>query len=410
MTPMSRPRIEIGQWGKISTSQQTSGRHRASARYRDTDGQTRTVQAFGSSGAEAERRLRAALHERGRATASDLSPATDIATLGKVWLDELEHVGVLSPQTIAQYRTDVDNTICAARTGIGGLLLREATTSRIDRFVKSISAKHPAKARRIKVVLAGMFGLAARHDAIDANPVREVARIRGSKKDVRALTVDELEVLRRQVQLWESGAVPGSVPTVPELRNRGGRPRARGLLDLVDVLLGTGARIGEVLALRWSDIDLKAEPATVTISGTVVRLPGRMAVGGGLVRQGRTKTDSGYRTVKLPRFARDTLLRLSVEALPTADDLVFPSSAGTLRDPHNVRRQWRDARGDRFAWVTPHSFRRTVATLIDREATTEAAASQLGHSGTAVTRRHYIEKAAAAPDLTDVLERFGAGE
>ncbi len=406
---MSRPRIEIGQWGKISTSQQSSGRYRASARYRDTDGQTRTVQAFGGSAAEAERRLRAALHERGRATASDLSPATDVATLGGVWLAELEAVGEVSPQTIAQYRTDVETTICAPKTGIGGLLIREATTSRIDRFLKTISSKHPAKARRIKVVLGGMFGLAARHDAIDANPVRDVARIRGSKKTVRALSIDELEVLRRHVKLWESGSVPSSAPTVPEPQNRGGRPRSKGLLDLVDVLLGTGARIGEVLALRWSDIDLTAEPATATISGTVVRLPGKMSDGGGLTRQGRPKTDAGYRVVKLPRFTRDTLLRLSVTAEPTADDLVFPSSAGTLRDPHNVRRQWRDARGERFAWVTPHSFRRTVATLIDREATTEDAASQLGHSGTAVTRKHYIEKAAAAPDLTDVLEQFGAG-
>lgn len=389
---MSRPRIEIGQWGKISTKEQPGGRYRAWARYRDTDGQTRTVQAFGGSGAEAERRLRAALHERGRATASDLSPATDLATLGTVWLAEIEHVGELSPQTIAQYRTDVD-TICAPKTGIGGLLLREATTSRIDRFLKTVSDKHPAKARRVRTVLGQMLGMAARHDAIDTNPIRDVARIRGSGKTVRALTVDELEVLRRTVRLWESSTETG-------------RSRTPWLLDLVDVLLGTGARIGEVLALRWSDVDLAAEPATVTISGTVVRLEGKRADGGGLVRQGRTKTDAGYRVVKLPRFARDTLLRLSVEAKATTDNLVFPTRGGTLRDPHNVRRRWRDARGERFAWVTPHSFRRTVATLIDREATTEDAASQLGHSGTAVTRRHYIEKAAAAPDLTSVLERL----
>lgn len=399
---MPRPRIEIGQWGKISSKHQAGGRYRAWARYRDQDGQTRTVQAFGSSGAEAERRLRAALHERSHTSAADITPATDIATLGSVWLAELEHIGELTPQTIAQYRTDVESTICAPKSGIGGLLLRETTTSRIDRFVKSVSAQHPAKARRIKVVLGQMLGLAARHDAIDTNPVRDVAKIRASKKTVRALDLDELAVLRRQVQLWESGA-----PTADAEQSHVGRPRAKGLLDLVDVLLGTGARIGEVLALRWSDVDLVATPATVTISGTVVRLPGKLADGGGLVRQARPKTDAGYRVVKLPAFTRDTLLRLSVEAEATADDLVFPSSTGTLRDPHNVRRQWRDARGERFAWVTPHSFRRTVATLIDREASTEDAASQLGHSGTTVTRRHYIEKAAAAPDLTSVLDQLG---
>lgn len=399
---MARQRIEIGQWGKISTKQQPGGRHRAWARYRDQDGQTRTVQAFGGSGAEAERRLRAALHERSHMVTADLSPATDIATLGEAWLTELEAVGEVSPQTLAQYRADVERTICAPKTGIGGLLLREATTSRVDRFLKSISSKHPAKARRIKVVLGGMLGMAARHDAITENPVRETARIKGSAKTVRALSVDELAVLRRRVQLWESGA-----PIDGEDSAHVGRPRAKGLLDLVDILLGTGARIGEVLALRWSDVDLSTTPATVTIAGTVVRLKGKVADGGGLVRQSRPKTDSGYRTVKLPSFARDTLMRLSVNAEPTPDDLVFPSASGTLRDPHNVRRQWRDARGEQFAWVTPHSFRRTVATLIDREATTEDAASQLGHSGTAVTRKHYIEKAAAAPDLTAVLNKLG---
>lgn len=391
---MSRQRIEIGQWGKISTKEQAGGRHRAWARYRDQDGQTRTVQAFGSSGAESERRLRAALHDRAQVGVTDLTPATDIATLGEAWLTELEASDAVSPQTLAQYRTDVEKTVCAPKTGIGGLLLREATTSRIDRFLKTVSAKHPAKARRIKVVLGGMLGLAARHDAITTNPVREVARIKGSPKTVRALTIDELAVLRRRVHLWESG------PT-------GGRPRATGLLDLVDVFLGTGARIGEVLALRWSDVDLSTSPATVTISGTVVRLPGKLADGGGLIRQSHPKTDAGHRVVKLPSFTRDTLMRLSVDALSTADDLVFPSAAGTLRDPHNVRRQWRDARGEQFAWVTPHSFRKTVATLIDREATTEDAAAQLGHSGTAVTRKHYIEKAASAPDLTAVLNQLG---
>ncbi len=57
--------------------------------------------------------------------------------------------------------------------------------------------------------------------------------------------------------------------------------------------------------------------------------------------------------------------------------------------------------------VTPHSFRKTVATLVDREHGSGDAASQLGHSGTAVTKRHYIEKAIEAPDLTDVLEQLG---
>jgi hypothetical protein len=52
----------------------------------------------------------------------------------------------------------------------------------------------------------------------------------------------------------------------------------------------------------------------------------------------------------------------------------------------NVRRQWRQARKDTgLEWVTPHPFRKTVATLIDKEADT-AAADQLGHGSKDVAR------------------------
>jgi integrase len=39
----------------------------------------------------------------------------------------------------------------------------------------------------------------------------------------------------------------------------GGTRRTSDLHDVVLVLLGTGMRIGEALALRWTDIDLAAE-------------------------------------------------------------------------------------------------------------------------------------------------------
>ncbi|MBM4590285.1 hypothetical protein GS507_19090 [Rhodococcus hoagii] len=48
--------------------------------------------------------------------------------------------------------------------------------------------------------------------------------------------------------------------------------------------------------------------------------------------------------------------------------MIFPSSAGTLRDPDNVNSQWREIRNQLgVADVTSHSFRKAVATLIDDE-------------------------------------------
>jgi integrase len=53
--------------------------------------------------------------------------------------------------------------------------------------------------------------------------------------------------------------------------------------------------------------------------------------------------------------------------------------------------------------VTPHTFRKTLATIIDREADAKSAAAQLGHSSEATTKGYYIVRSAMAPDLTGGL-------
>lgn len=89
-------------------------------------------------------------------------------------------------------------------------------------------------------------------------------------------------------------------------------------------------------------------------------------------------------------------------------DAIFASRRGTWLSPQNVRRQWRQARAEAgFEWVTPHTFRKTVATLIDKEADAKSAAAQLGHATEQITNKHYIAKPALAPDSSDILEQLG---
>jgi hypothetical protein len=47
-----------------------------------------------------------------------------------------------------------------------------------------------------------------------------------------------------------------------------------------------------------------------------------------------------------------------------------------------------------------------VATLVKAEAGVEAAADQLGHAGTAITSKHYVEKTHQGPDLRAILQKF----
>jgi len=88
-------------------------------------------------------------------------------------------------------------------------------------------------------------------------------------------------------------------------------------------------------------------------------------------------------------------------------DVIFPSTNGTLRDPGSVRKQLAKVLGPAgLGWVTPHIFRKTVATALDAAEDLRTAADQLGHTGTDVTRRHYVQKTHQGPDVADVLEQL----
>nr|WP_204149417.1 acyltransferase domain-containing protein [Salinispora oceanensis] len=144
---------------------------------------------------------------------------------------------------------------------------------------------------------------------------------------------------------------------------------------------------------------------TVTICGTIIFVKGK-----GFFRQEWTKSDAGFRTIVLPRFAVAVVMDRKLTAVDNPLDAIFASRVGTWLSPHNVRRQWRQARADTgLEWVTPHTFRKTVATLLDKEADTKRAASQLGHRTEQVTKKHYIEKPAIAPDSSEILEQLGTG-
>jgi integrase len=152
-------------------------------------------------------------------------------------------------------------------------------------------------------------------------------------------------------------------------------------------------------------VDLAVDHPTVTVCGTIVFVKGK-----GFFRREWTKSDAGFRTIVLPRFAVAMLMDRKLTAADNPLDAIFASRRGTWFSPHKVRRQWRRARADTgVEWVTPHTFRKTVATLIDKEANTKSAAAQLGHATEQVTKKHYVEKPAVAPDSSDILEQLGAG-
>ena len=379
---MGRPPLPLGTMGEIRCYQLNSGKFRAVVYFRDYDGVTRQVERVGRTETQARNRVREACRDRGRTDAAGgVTSATTVAALAEEWFSEIQaavDVGERSPGTGRLYRDRIDNQIVPA---MGAVRLREVTVSRVDRLLKETRDRHGvAVSRATRTVLSGMFGLAARHDAIRANPVRDAAPIRSRSKERHALGMEEVWDLRARLAA-DQQAIDWDLP------------------DFVDMMLATGLRIGETAAVTWPAIDLEA--GTVEVRGTVIRLTGK-----GLIIRWKPKSRGSWRVIELPDWAVTMLRKRRVDGVDNEWQAVFTSPMGMLRDPSNTQADLRkvlDRAG--YSSITSHTFRRTVATLMDRAGlSARAAADQLGHAQVSMTQDRYYGRRVAKTGAASVLE------
>jgi integrase len=231
-------------------------------------------------------------------------------------------------------------------------------------------------------MLGMIMAFAVRREIVDRNPVKEASRMKQPPHTPKALTMEQIAAIRLAAREW---------------RMEEGRmgPRSDGQVrDIIEVMLGTATRIGEVLALRQCDIDLDADPPRMSITGTLV-----VHTKAGVHRQEHPKTHESNRVIGIPQFAADVIRqRLALLDPEDVEHLVFHSRVGTPLTPYNVRRTFRGIlrnAGLEGLNITPHSFRRTGATLLANELGLRAAADLLGHTSTSTTKAHYAE-----PDRT----------
>ncbi|MGH3684476.1 MAG: site-specific integrase [Pseudonocardiaceae bacterium] len=381
---MGRPPLPVGTAGEVRIYPVRGG-FRARCLVRDYDGKVRELERFGRSQAKAKIRLREAVRDRHRVEAdAEITSETRLAEVVRVWLVDLRAEvadGEKSPGTGALY----DAAAGWITAGLGDLRLRELTVGRVDRFLAATANHHgPGSAKRAKTVLNGVLGLAARHDAIRTNPVRDTARIKhGEKKSAVALSLAQVHDLRVKLAADQ-------------------KARAWDLLDFIDMMLATGERIGENCAITWETLDLDA--GTVEIRGTVVRIQGQ-----GLRIKLKPKSRAGYRKLQLPSWAVEMLRRRRVEDTPNEWGVVFTSPTGLLRDPSNTQADLRDVFARLgYPWVTSHVFRKTAATLLDEAGVSaRKIADQLGQAQVSVTQDFYMGRKIASQDAARVLEVIG---
>jgi integrase len=367
-----------------------SGKVQARCRFRDWDGQSRLVQATAANKTAAERVLKTKLVGRDvfQPGTVEITADSSFAQLVAYWQADMELENRLARQTRDRYSYHMRQLVLPA---FEHLTLREIGVARCDNFIKQLAKKSYNRARQAKVVLRLVFGLAVRHEIIPRNPMDGISRLHKPPHVPDALTPCEVNAIRLAVRFWETGIV-----------STGPKPDGQ-LSAIIEVMLGTSARIGEALAIRRRDVDVDGPSPSVRISGTIVTPRGESPY-----RQDHPKTAKSRRTVAIPSFTAEALrFRLAVMEDDHPDALVFATRNGTPLTPNNVRRQLRhvlDMAG--IEGVTPHMFRRTVATAVNETANVELAAELLGHVDPRITVQHYIRRNEMVNPITaTILEK-----
>lgn len=308
------------------------------------------------------------------------------------WLATVVDGRVHSDATRSNYETMVRVHLAPK---LGRVALSKLTPEQVDRFLaeKAREGYSRSTVARLRTVLADALrhaegrGLVARNaGALSVMPKLAPAVER------RSLTPEQAQALMRAAANERLG---------PLL-----------ILGLV-----AGLRPGELTGLLWSDVDLDGSPPTLSVSGSMKRVP-RETGRGYVLRRGDVKrSTAGQRTVALPELAvsalrshraRQASERLAAGELWDDQGLVFSTELGTALDPSGVRRIFaRTARRAGIEGGFPYLLRHTaVSLLLDAGAGIEEVADLLGDDPRTLYRhyRHRVRPVAeAATRMQQVL-------
>jgi integrase len=323
-------------------------RWRGSIFVRDEDGQRRRQYVSGDSQADALAKLRTAQADADEAAARAKAPT--LAWWATRWLGSARLR--VRPATLRAYRRAMVGHVLPALGDRPLVDLRSADVEALlGRLVDGGMA--PSTAALTRRVLVACLADAERDGRIARNVARSARPPRVEPVDRRRLTAAEVRALL---------ALSAEDPRTDVL---------------VALGIGTGARIGELCALDWSDIDLDA--GTVTIRGTVGR--GRTV--------GPPKSHRGRRIVALPTFAIEALRR-DLARRPGASGPVLADSAGRRLIPERASERWRELRARAgLDDVRFHDLRGTAATMaLAAGVTPTEVARSLGHDPAVLMRTY----------------------
>ena len=232
--------------------------------------------------------------------------------------------------------------------------LEDITTSTVQAFLNANSSKARSTVRQMRVILHQVFDLAVEDGHMKRNPTDSKRLYISAQKEEkrRALTDHE---------------VTSIIKGIPNLKGEDGA--------LLALLLFTGMRRGEALALRWEDIDWKKQLIFVQRSATYHNNKPVL---------GKTKSDAGIRLIPLDDQLADIL-----KPLRQLNGFVIGGQEPITET--TFKRTWeRIGKQINLYGATPHVFRHTYITLAASSGVdVKTLQSIAGHSDIKMTLERY---------------------
>jgi integrase len=272
------------------------------------------------------------------------------------------------------------------KPAIGRIKLKDLTSAQVRWFYRDRLdyGLAPATVHKLHVVLHKALKAAVSDGLIPRNPTASLKLPRIIKEEIDPLDQEEARRLLKAA--------------------RGDR-----LETLYVVALNTGMRQGELLALKWEDVDL--ERGVLRVRRTLSRRENAYILG-------EPKTKKSRRTIRLTagavRALRDHLSRQLEEmermgSLYQPGGLVHATTTGTIINPSNLRnRSFKPLlKRAKLRPIRFHDLRHTCATLLlSSNVNAKIVSEMLGHASIAITLDTYSH---LLPDMQESAVRAMEG-
>ena len=306
------------------------------------------------------------------------------------WMDEwFENVCKIRvrPSSHQTYRGYIDRHIAP---NIGKIPLEKLSTMDLQKFyrrlladgrVERIESKGQPKGlsaktvRNISQVISSAMDFAVAQRILAENPCKAVALPKLEHKEMQTIPAAQLSAFLDEA-------------------------KASGVYELYYIELATGLRRGELLGLKWEDIDLTA--GVIRVRRQVSRIDGKIV-------EAPLKTRNAYRTVTISPQAVEVL---NAQKAKTNDEYVFPSPNGGPISPDSVNNMLkRVLKRAGIPRVRFHDLRHTFATLaLQNGVDIKTVSGMLGHFSAGFTLDTYAHVTTAAQkEAARTMESILAG-